>query len=271
MKFEQQVVWITGASAGIGEAMAYAFARAGAQLILSARRLAELERVKQNLPAETNVLILPLDLEKPEIFPDLVQQAITRFGRLDIVVHNGGISQRAYVKDAPLALDQKIMNINYFGAVALTKAVLPSMLAQQSGHLVVISSLVGKFGSPLRSAYAASKHALHGFFDSLRAEVWRDHIRVTLVCPGYIRTQISYNALNERGLKYNRLDENQARGMAPDKCAALILRAVANNKQEVVIGGKEIIGVYLKRFFPGLLRRIIRNINLPTAVNLPPK
>jgi short-subunit dehydrogenase len=176
------------------------------------------------------------------------------------MVHNGGISQRALVKNAPLALDHKVMAVNYFGAVALTKAVLPVMLQQQSGHLVVISSLVGKFGTSLRSAYAASKHALHGFFDSLRAEVWRNNIQVSIICPGYIRTNISLNALNETGGKHNRMDRNQERGLPPDRCAHLIIKAVAAGKQETVIGGREIIGVYLKRFVPGLFSRLVRHM-----------
>ncbi|WP_026464673.1 SDR family oxidoreductase [Adhaeribacter aquaticus] len=259
--FQNKVVWITGASSGIGEALAHAFAAAGAKLILSGRREAELLRVKNSLPIrQDHSLILPLDLEKPEEFPALVQQAVLYFYQIDIVVHNGGISQRALVKDAPLALDQKVMAINYFGAVALTKAILPYFLKQKKGQFVVISSLVGKFGTPMRSAYAASKHALHGFFESLRAEVYNRNIQVTMVCPGYIRTQISYNALNEKGEKHNQMDANQEQGMAPEKCAAKILKAVARKEQETVIGGKETLGVYLKRFAPGLLEKIVRKI-----------
>jgi len=260
--FKNKVIWITGASSGIGEALAKAYAQAGARLILSSRRTDALERVKASLALpEEKVLVLPLDLEQTNNFPELVQKAIAYFNRIDIVVHNGGISQRAKVQDAPLALDHKVMAINYFGAVALTKAVLPIMLQQQSGHLVVISSLVGKFGTPMRSAYAASKHALHGFFDSLRAEVWRDQIEVTIICPGYIRTNISLNALNEEGKSYNKMDKNQANGMLPEQCAALILKAVAAGKPEVVIGGKERFAVLVKRFAPQLLSRLLRNIN----------
>lgn len=260
-KFKDKTVWITGASSGIGEALAHAFANAGSNLVLSARRAEELERVKNELPvAAESVMVLPLDLEQPNNFPALVAAVQSRFIHIDIVIHNGGISQRALVQDTLLAVDQKLMAVNYFGAVALTKAVLPVMLQQQYGHFVVISSLVGKFGTPKRSAYAASKHALHGFFDSLRAEVWRQNIQVTLVCPGYIRTKISINALDATGGKHNRMDRNQERGMAPEHCAALILKAVAAGKQEVIIGGKEKLGVYFKRFVPGLFARIIRNM-----------
>lgn len=259
--FNQKVIWITGASSGIGEGLARALAPLGARLILSSRREAELERVTASLTGEAgNFLVLPLDLEQPEAFAGLTARVMAYFGRIDMVIHSGGISQRAAVKDSPLAIDQKVMAINYFGAVGLTKAVLPVMLSQQQGHFVVISSLVGKFGTPKRSAYAASKHALHGFFDSMRAEVWRDHIQVTLVCPGYIRTQISYNAINAAGEKYMRMDQNQLQGMSPEKCARLILKAVAAGKQETVVGGKETLGVYFKRFFPSLFSRVVRNM-----------
>lgn len=259
--FDNKVVWITGASSGIGEALAEALAGLGARLVLSARREEELMRVKASLNGEpAHYLVLPLDLEQPGTFPGLVDRVLESFGRIDVVVHSGGISQRASVKDAPLAIDQKVMAVNFFGAVGLTKAMLPVFLNQQSGHFVVISSLVGKFGTPKRSAYAASKHALHGFFESLRAEVWRDLIQVTLVCPGYVRTNISCNAINAAGEKYGRMDRNQLKGMAPEECARQTLKAVAAGKQEVVIGGKETLGVFFKRFFPGLFSRVVRRM-----------
>lgn len=259
--FHNKVVWITGASSGIGEALAEALAGLGARLVLSARRKEELERVKAGLSGEpANYLVLPLDLEQPETFPGLVNRVLESFGRIDVVIHSGGISQRASVKEASLAIDRKVMEVNFFGTVGLTKAILPVFLSQQSGHFVVISSLVGKFGTPMRSAYAASKHALHGFFDSLRAEVWRDHILVTLVCPGYVRTNISYNALNAAGGKHGRMDRNQLKGMSPHACARQTLKAVAAGKQEAVLGGKEKLGVLLKRFFPGFFSRIVRRM-----------
>ena len=159
-----KVVWITGASSGIGEALAYTFARKGAKLVLSARREAELMRVKNNCKMnQEDVFILPLDIEKPETFATLFQRVIARFGTLDILVNNAGISQRSLVKDTPLAVDKRLMDVNYIGTVALTKTVLPTLLAKQNGQIVVVTSAVGKFGSPWRSGYSASKHALHGF------------------------------------------------------------------------------------------------------------
>ena len=263
MKFTGKTVWITGASSGIGEALAYEFARRGARLVLSARREDELRRVggQTNLPA-AQILILPLDSENPDAFGAHVQTVLQTFGRIDLLVLNAGVSQRSLVLATDLSVDRRIMEINYFGVVSLAKRVLPVFMAQQSGHFVVTSSVVGYIGTPMRSAYAASKHALHGFFDALRAEHWRDNIHVTLVCPGYIKTAISMNAMDEKGGKFNRMDDNQQRGMTAERCAAKIVRAASKTKEEVYIGGKEILGIYLKRFFPKLLSRAIRNYNI---------
>ncbi len=256
-KFNNQVVWITGASSGIGEATAYAFAKAGAKLVLSARRIEELNRVKNNID-ETNVLVLPMDMENLADLPSKVEEVLARFGRIDILFNNAGISQRSSVEETEMEVYHKIMNLNFFGVVALTKAVLPQMRNQKSGVIVTTSSLSGKLSTPMRSGYCASKHALHGFFDALRAEVYRDNIQITLICPGYIQTNISYNAVSGDGTKFGKLDNNQANGMAVETCAEKILDAVYRQKEEVYMGGKEVLGVYLKRFFPRLLSKIVR-------------
>ncbi len=209
MRFREKIVWITGASSGIGEALCYAFSNEGARLVLSARRAEELDRVRAKCAGEGDAhLVLPLDLTRFDELPGKAQEALAHFGRIDILVNNGGVSQRSLAKDTAFEVDQALININYLGTVRLTKAVLPSMLERSSGHLVVISSLVGHVGTPLRSAYAASKHALHGFFNSLRAEVWRENVKVTIVCPGYIRTDVSINAFAGDGGKFNKMDRN---------------------------------------------------------------
>lgn len=190
MNFSGRIVWITGASSGIGEALAHAFAAAGAKLVLSSRRAAELERVRLACENPEDHFCLPLDLTHGDRFPALVAGVLQRFGRIDILVNNGGVGQRAHAIETDAAVERAIMETDYFGAVALTKAVLPSMLVRHAGHIVVVSSVMGYVGTPGRSSYAAAKHALHGWFDSLRAEVWRDHIRVTLACPGYVRTGV---------------------------------------------------------------------------------
>lgn len=264
MRIQNKVVWITGASSGIGEALACAMAKGGAKLILSARREAELERVKQRCVAESgaqveNIVVAPLDLAAGSAtLEEKAAEAARAFGGVDIVVHNGGVSQRSLAKDTSSDVVRRVMEIDFFGAVALTGALLPAMLSRREGHIVVVSSLVGKFGTPLRSAYSAAKHALHGYFDSLRAEVWRENIRVTMICPGFIRTNVSVNALKGDGGAHGAMDDAQAQGMSADECARRIIRAIENDALEVYIGGKETLGVHIKRFFPSLFARVLR-------------
>ncbi len=258
MDFENKIIWLTGASSGVGEALVYAFAKEGAKLIISARRETELLRVKNNCPKGSKISILPLDLEKHDLLPKKSEQALKVFGKIDILFHNGGISQRSLVKDTFFEVDKKLMNINYFGSVIITKNVLPSMLKNKSGHIVVMSSLTGKFSTPLRSAYAASKHALHGFYDALRAEIYKENITVTIICSGYIRTNIAVNALTETGKAQNADDTGVEAGMSPEIFAKKALKAIKNKKEEVLFGGKERFGVYIKRFAPRLFSKIIK-------------
>lgn len=260
MKFNGHVVWITGASSGIGEATALAFAREGARLVLSSRRAEELERVRRACVRPDEHLVVPLDLARSETFPALVADVLARCGRVDVLVNNGGVSQRAFAADATLEVERALMEIDYFGPVALTKVVLPSMRARRSGHVVVISSVMGYLGTPGRSTYAAAKHALHGYFDSLRAEVWREGIKVTLVCPGYVRTAVSANALGPRGEANGPANAAPDRGIPAERCARAILRGVARRREEVIVGGWEVAGIYLKRFTPWLLSRIVRRM-----------
>lgn len=260
MSFAGRTVWITGASSGIGEATALAFAHAGARLVLSSRRAAELERVRAACPSAEEHVVVPLDLARSDTFPAVVADVLARTGGVDILVNNGGVSQRAYAADTLPAVERALMEVDYFGPVLLTKAILPSMRARRSGHLVVVSSVMGYVGTPGRSTYAAAKHALHGYFDSLRAEVWRDGLHVTLVCPGYVRTTVSANALGPRGEQHGRTDGTTMNGITPEACAAALLRGVARRRREVHVGGKEIAGIYLQRFFPGLFARIVRRL-----------
>ena len=258
--FENKVIWITGASSGIGEAIALAFAKEGAKLVLTARREEELFRVKTATGlSDKSVLILPFDVTEFDKAEECAAKIIAYFHRIDIIVHNAGVSQRSYIKDTDLSVYQKIMDIDFFSTVAITKAALPYMIKQQSGHFIIMSSVAGKIGTIMRSGYNAAKHALHGFYDSLRAEYYDDNIRVTTICPGYIRTNISINALNESGNKFGKMDSNQANGISPEECAARILDAVKKDKKEIYIGGfKEVAAIYLKRFFPSVLFEQVR-------------
>lgn len=257
MEVTGKVVWITGASSGIGEALSYELSKKQAKLILSARRLDELTRVKNNCTHPEDVFLLPLDLEKNEEFESKVEQAINAFKRIDILVNNGGISQRSKALETKVDVDIRLININLIGTIALTKAVYPHLLKNEESMVVTISSLVGKFGTPLRSAYSASKHGLHGFFDSLRAELPKKH-RVLVACPGFITTSISLNALVSDGKKQGTMDEAQAKGMSSKEFSQKLIGAILSDKEEVYIGGKEKFGVYLKRFFPKLFSNIIR-------------
>lgn len=253
----KQVAWVTGASSGIGEELCKQLAEKGLRLVLSARSEDKLKALRDTLPNSSEHLIVPLDLEHSEGFRMLAAKLIIQTGRIDFLYNIGGISQRAEAAETSLEVDRRIMEINYFGTVALTKAVLPFMQQQQSGHIVVISSIAGKFGFYLRSAYSASKHALHGFFESLLLEEAKHNIRVTIACPGKINTPISMSALDSEGKPHGEMDHNQETGMPVDKCVRILLKAVKKQKKEVLIGGKEIKAVTLKRFFPKLFWKVI--------------
>lgn len=254
----KKVIWITGASSGIGEATAYKFNQEGYHVILSARKEQELQRVKKHCKFPEHAKVLPLDLMEPQSFADKTKEAIAAFGQVDMVLHNGGISQRSLIKETPLEVDRKLMEVNFFGTIALTKAILPQFIAQKHGQFGVISSLVGKFGSPYRSSYAASKHALHGFFESLRHEHFDENIAVTMICPGFIKTDVSKNALTADGTPLNEMDSAQENGMSAEECAKQIFKALTAKKEEVYIGGKEKLGIYLKRFVPTIFTKILR-------------
>lgn len=258
MTFQDKVIWITGASSGIGEALSYALHDRGARLIISSRREEALASVKNNCSGNPeDIHILPLDLTDTGTLDDKARQALDHYGHIDYLFNNGGISQRSLAVDTNLEVVRQVMEVNFFGSVALTKAVLPAMIEREGGHIVVTSSVMGKFGTRLRSSYAASKHALHGYFDCLRQEVHEHDITVTLVCPGFIRTDITKNALEGEGSKHDKMGRGQQKGMLPGEFAEKLLPKIAKQKNEIYIGGREIAGVYLKRWAPGLLNKLL--------------
>jgi dehydrogenase/reductase SDR family protein 7B len=261
-RFRERVVWITGASSGIGEALALAFAREGARLVLSARRADELERVAAKCHGAPTVDVVTLDLADLEALPAAVETVLARVGPVDVMVHNGGVSQRSLIAETRLSVDERIMRVNHFGAVALTKSLLPSMVSRRRGRFVVVSSVMGVYSSPMRSAYAASKHALHGFFDALRAEHARDGIGVTMVCPGFVRTNVSTNALTGDGSPRGARADLNAKGMSAEYCAAVVLDAVHRERREVYLGGREKLGVYLKRYAPAVLAFLLPRVKV---------
>jgi len=261
--FQHKVVWITGASSGLGEAMAKEFATGKSKLILSARREPELQRVKNEcakfIPAE-NILLLPLDVTELSCMDTEVQKIIQKFGRIDILVNNAGVSQRSRIADTPVWVERKIMEINFFGTTIISKAVLQVMRKQKGGNIVVISSIMGKFGYYRRSSYCASKHALHGYFEVLRMEEKDHNIRVHMICPGIVRTHVSANAITETGGRFNKADESHEKGMIPEICAKKILKAIRLGRREVFIGGFEINSILLKRFLPDFFSRWIMKV-----------
>ena len=259
MNFVDKNVWITGASSGIGEALTYRFNSLGARVIISSRRESELQRVKNACKYPQKVEIVVLDLEKYHDIDNIVSPYLQQFGNIDILINNGGASQRALVVDEDLNVVERMINVNFMGAVALTKAILPSMIAQKSGHIVCMSSLAGKFGIPLRSGYAAAKHALHGFFETLRAENYDNGIRVLMVCPGYIRTNVAINALTADGSPQQTNDPGQEAGLDPDVLAQKIIKGIEKEKLEITASGGETNGIWVSRFFPRLFAKIIRN------------
>ena len=256
-KWAGRRVWVTGASSGIGEAMARAIVREGGRAVISARRTDRLQAVRDAMNAPDRVAIVPLDQSEPEHVHGAVPPALEAFGGLDTVILCGGVSQRSFARETAFDVDRALMTVNYLANVALIKALLPALLEQPRPQIVVISSVVGRVGSPYRSGYAASKHALHGFFDSLRAELPM-RATVTIVCPGFVKTDISMHSLTGDGTPLNQMDRAQATGMAADVFAERALRAILSRRREVVIGGTEAWAPLLQRLVPGVLARLVR-------------
>lgn len=258
-EFKDKVIWITGASSGIGEALAIEFAKQEARLILSSRREEELKRIGAltKLP-DLDLLILPFDLENTSNASGLTAQVINKFGRIDMLINNGGYSQRGEAMETSINIDRQLMEVNYFSYVNLTKAVLPYMKRQKSGQIVVISSIAGKFGFYLRSSYSAAKHALHGFFESLRLETEKFGIKTLIVCPGKIKTNVSLNAVTADGKKHDKMDASHRDAMSAEECAKQIISGILKNKEEILIGGKEILMVKIKRLMPKMFSKLVR-------------
>ena len=258
--FEGKLIWITGASSGIGEALAYEWSKQGARLILSARREKELERVKEACAHSDRCTIVPLDLSKQHDIEATAERLLEQFGCIDILVNNGGISQRSLAIETDVSVDRRIMEVDYFSGVILSKKLLPAMISKGSGHIVAISSIVGKFGFPLRSAYSAAKHAMHGFYESVWAELHTQGICVTVVCPGRILTNVSLNALTKDGSPHGVMDHGQENGITAETCARKIIKAVRKNKKEIYIGKKDLLMIYFKRYIPWLYYKLVSKV-----------
>ena len=272
MQFRDRVVWITGASSGIGAALAKALASRGAELILSGRRMDALEAVKASCLelGRIDILLLPFEATDFEALPAIVVKAQQWKGHIDVLINNAGVSQRSLVVDSDMSVYRRIIDIDYFSPVMLTKLVLPGMIAQGGGLIAVTSSLAGKIGSKMRSGYCSAKHALHGFYDSLRAEVYADNIRVSIILPGYVQSNVSLYALTGDGGTHGVMDAGQAGAISADAAAARILRQLEKEREEIYVGtGAEMLAPWLKRFFPGLLSRFLRKQKVPGGAGTP--
>lgn len=259
--YSQKVVWVTGASSGIGESLVKELIKQHAFVVASARRESELQRIKNECGVgDDRFLVIPLDLSQQSTFDDATTKAISWKGHVDILINNGGISQRAKVLDTTLAVERSIFETNYFGTVELTRKILPHMMERKQGHISVVSSVLGKLSVPGRSSYCSSKHALHGYFDALRAEIHKFGIGVSIVCPGYIKTNVSKNALTADGTRYRVMDNTQEKGMDADKFSRKMLKKIARGRLEFNIGGPEIYAIYLMRFIPWLVFSVQRKI-----------
>ena len=255
-------VWITGASSGIGEACAYRYAAEGARLILTSSSAARLESVAEKCRTigASGTLVLPYDMGCPDGIDALVDKAWNYCEGIDIAFLNAGISQRTNVEDTSMGMIRKIMEINYFAPVAIAKELLPKMISKGGGRIAVTTSIAGRFGFPLRCGYSSSKFALYGFFETLQAEYHDAGINVTIVCPGRVCTNISKYALDKGGKPHGTLDPGQANGMSAEDAARIIVHAIDKGRNEVLVGRKELLMVYIKRFFPGLCARLARKI-----------
>lgn len=256
-------VWITGASSGIGKACALRYAAQKRALVLTSSSREKLEAVARECLdlGAVAVTVLPCDLRNSDGIDGLVREAWRQSGGIDTMFCNAGVSQRTTVLDTSMETVRELMEINYFAPVQMAKSILPFMLDAGGGTIAVTTSIAGRFGFPLRCAYSSSKHALYGFFETLRAEYYSKGIRVTIVCPGRVRTDISLNARDKGGRPHGTMDPGQASGLSPEKAAKRIVRAIDHGRREVLVGRGELLMVQVKRFLPGLCAWIGRHIS----------
>ncbi|AWP18740.1 putative dehydrogenase/reductase SDR family member 7B [Scophthalmus maximus] len=263
---QDAVVVITGASSGLGKECAWVFHAAGARLVLCGRDAARLQQLVQELTAcstgtqqKTHTpRTVTFDLADTESVDRAAEQILKCHGQVDVLINNAGISYRGNILETHLSVQRDVMDTNYFGPIALTQALLPSMVRQRSGHIVVISSVQGKIAIPHRSAYAASKHATQAYFDCLRAEIERYGIPVSVISPGYIRTNLSLNAVSGDGSKYGVLDKTTAMGRDPRDVAQAVLKAVRQRSKDVVLAGPmPTVAIYLRTLWPALFFKLM--------------
>lgn len=258
-----KVVWITGASSGIGKALAAECALQGAQVILSARRLEELEKVRVSLLHPDHHLSVAMDITDEAQVRHAYEQVLDQKGRIDLLINNAGLSQRALITETSMQTERAIMEIDYFSQVFLTKLVLPTFIAQKSGRIAYVSSVAGLLGTQYRATYSAAKAAIHMWANSLRAEVAQDGVKVSVIFPGFVKTNVSFNALNGAGKPQAHQDEAIENGLEADDFAKQTVSALLNGQEYIVVGGaKEKLGVWVSRLSPTTMYKMIRKMKV---------
>lgn len=265
MAYQGKAIWLTGASSGIGEALATAFSNEGAKLILSGRRVDALEAVAKR--QKTDCLVLPFEVTDWDVHDEVVQKAWDWAGGVDMLVNNAGISQRSLAIDTGMEVYQRVIDIDLMAPISLTQKILPSMAERKSGHIVGISSVAGRIGTPLRTAYCAAKHGLIGYMDALRGEIESHYgIRVTTVLPGSVRTNIAVNSIQADGSARGSSDPNIEAGFAPEKAAEILLAGIAAGEREILIAqGMEATFAEMRHSDPGKLFDFLSNAGAQLA------
>lgn len=255
-----KVVWITGASSGLGQALAQVCAEQGAQVVLTARREQELERVKNNLAYPDRHLVVVADITDESQVRRAYEQILVLKGRIDWLINNAGLSQRALIQDTSMQTERAIMEVDYFSQVFVTKTALPTFLKQKTGRIIFVSSVAGLLGTQYRASYSAAKAAIHLWANSLRAEVADQGVKVSVVFPGFVKTNVSFNALNGEGKPQGHQDQAIENGLEPHEFATQVVEALKHDEEYIIVGGlKEKLGVWVSRLSPSLLYKVIRN------------
>jgi len=258
-----KVVWITGASSGLGKALAQECALQGAQIVLTARRKDELENVRQSLVNPDQHIAVVADITDETQVRHAYEQVLDQKGRIDWLINNAGLSQRALIADTTMQTERAIMEVDYFSQVFLTKTVLPTFLKQKSGRIVFVSSVAGLLGTQYRASYSAAKAAIHMWANSLRAEVADEGVGVSVIFPGFVKTNVSFNALNGEGKAQGHQDEAIENGLTAEDFARQTVEALLSNEEYIVIGGrKEKLGVLVSRLSPSTLYKMIRKMKV---------
>lgn len=260
---QDKVVWITGASSGLGKALAQECALQGAYVVLTARRFEELENVRVGLLKPEQHLSIAADITDENQVRHAYEQVLQCKGRIDWLINNAGLSQRALITETTMQTERAIMELDYFSQVFLTKTALPSFLQQKSGRIVFVSSVAGLLGTQYRASYSAAKAAIHLWANSLRAEVAEQGVDVSVIFPGFVKTNVSINALNGEGKAQGYDNEATANGLEADEFAKITVNALLKGEEYIVVGGrKEVLGTWVSRLSPSTLYKMIRKMKV---------